>query len=64
MNKDEAFLSMEQGNRITHTYFDDKEYIFIDEKGRMYAEDGCRFEEGFKIRNTEGWQEGWSIYRK
>ncbi len=60
MTKDEALKAMKQGKKVSHMYFSADEYIHIVD-GQMYAEDGCRFEEGWAIRTESVWQDGWRI---
>lgn len=61
MTKEQAHDAMLNGHKITHRYFGDDEHLYIDEHGRMYAEDGCRFEQGWAMRTEDYWKDGWSI---
>jgi len=67
MNKSEAYISMEQGKKITHIYFDSDEFLYIKD-GIMYTEDNYRFDnrddgyDGWKDRNSESFQRDWNIY--
>jgi hypothetical protein len=61
MTKDEAYQAMLDGKTVSHRYFGDDEFIFINDDGMMITEEGYRFEEGWKIRTGDIWQNGWSI---
>lgn len=63
MTKSEAFQAMKEGQKITHIHFGEEEYLYIDEKGRMFSEDGYRFEQGWKDKSGEIWEKNWGIYK-
>ena len=63
MTRTEALEAMENGEKITHEYFDKGEYICI-EKGGMVTEEGYDFEDEFDNRVGGIWDEDWSIYIK
>ena len=58
---------MDKGHKISHRLFSKDEYIYKDDRGRMYTEDRCRFEEALGDRiegeHSEMWQTGWFIYK-
>ena len=62
MTKNEAYLKMGEGNKVTHKYFSDDEYIYMDNRGYIMAEDKCNFTEEFEERrNEDPWLDGWEI---
>ena len=65
MTMQEAYKSMEQGNKVFHYYFDKEEYIYMNERGEMYSEDGYRFEDGWQDRSfLKTYESGWSIWEE
>jgi len=63
MTRSEAYVAMENGNKIAHYYFASDEYLFINlEDGLIHDEKGYYFEEGWRIRDGGVWLTGWSIY--
>lgn len=55
---------------ISHTLFDDCEYIYLGKDGRVYDENGYLFEDwewhpftrnGLRIRQDGIWQSGWFV---
>jgi hypothetical protein len=65
MTKAEAIQAMIDGNKVTHKYFSDKEYIFID--GEIFVDEcGCRIEpyEFWYFRIEEYWETDWEIYKQ
>lgn len=66
MTKNEAYVAMEQGKKITHEFFDDNEFLYM-KNGTIYMENGCRFNnredgyDGWEDRNSESFQTNWSI---
>lgn len=62
MTKQEAIEQMKKGEKVTHTYFSDNEYIY--QKGCIiYSEDGVRHEEFWTLRNGLLFEDGWSIFK-
>jgi|GEM_PF-2661448 len=61
LTKQQAYEAMENGNKVAHEYFGINEYICI-RNGKMYAEDGYRFEKGWDMRIEDYWKTGWNIY--
>jgi hypothetical protein len=66
MTKQEAVEAIEAGEKVSHRFFTDEEYIT---KGK----DGCYvFENGYEFlpfvfwsdRNTEEWGDGWAIFQE
>ena len=65
MTIQEAYKSMEQGNKVSHCYFDKEEYIYINKRGEMYSEEGYRFEDGWEDRESiKSFEIGWSIWKE
>ena len=73
MTRSEAvsILKNNHGVRITHRLFEKDEYIYSKENGMVYDELGFLFESwnpedilhnGIRMRNTEDWQNEWSIH--
>jgi uncharacterized Fe-S cluster-containing radical SAM superfamily protein len=65
MTKREAIQAMISGEKVTHKYFTDKEYIFID--GILIADEGgCKFQpyEFWAYRNASFFETDWEIYKK
>ena len=61
MTKEEAYIAMKAGNKITHMYFSPDEYLYI-KHGVMYSEEGYNFEKGWKDRSEECFKNDWRIY--
>lgn len=63
MTRHEAKLAIESGKKVTHRYFDSKEWVT--KSGFHYL-----FEDGNKIlphifwkdREGEGWNDGWGLF--
>jgi len=68
MTKEEAKAAIARGYKITHTYFDDYEFVRINAIApSMYVfEDGVNqtASEFWDMRNDEDWNGGWSIYNE
>jgi len=65
MTKNEAIGHMRNGVKITHTYFDKKEWMMI--KGdNMVLEDGVVFpiDEYWKYRTQDYWNDGYSFFKQ
>lgn len=65
MKKAEAIEYMKNGYKVTHTYFDENEFMTINpENNNILLEDGCEcsIREFFKIRNDESWDEGYELF--
>jgi hypothetical protein len=63
LTKQQAYEEMLKGNKMSHQYFDDSEYIHIVD-GKMLTEDGYRFEQGWVDRKEDYWLDGWRIFNK
>ena len=62
LTKQEAYKSIEEGKKVTHRYFDDNEYIYMNERGEIITEDNCNFTKEFeKHRNEYSWLNDWNI---
>jgi hypothetical protein len=68
MTRDEALVAMRNGEKITHTYFTDDEFIYM--KGHdIWSEDGYNFGSIFgefwqtKVNNL-CFDDDWSIYKE
>lgn len=63
MTKKEAIAQMMQGQKLTHRYFSDHEWITIKE-GSLVTEEGYKvsIEEFFSYRYQIEWEEGWELY--
>lgn len=62
MNKSEAYQAMEKGNKITHRFFIDNEYLHM-VKGIARSEEGYNFEEWWEDE-VEWKQDGYSIKKE
>lgn len=59
MNRNEALEAMNEGKKVTHTYFSSEEYLHLVNK-RITTEDGHHFKEQFYSQDM--FKDGWSIY--
>ena len=76
MSRDEMidFIKSNPNIKITHDSFTSEEYIYSDESGKVYTEDGKLFEDwnsneyqwhnGIRARAGESWESGWSLYKE
>lgn len=64
MTKEEAIQAMKDGKKVTHRYFTDDEYIFINEKGDIQTEDGAKVDpdEFWKYRQQIAFNEDWELF--
>lgn len=68
MNREEAFIAMQQGKKIRHMWFEKNEFLFIRD-GIMYTEEGyvfgladdLPFGDGWEMRKGGYWEDGWSV---
>ena len=58
LSRGEALLLMQKGYKITHKYFSDEEYFYM-EGPFIMSEDGFDFTELFYVRAM--YKEGWAI---
>lgn len=65
MTKSEAIEQMQLGKKLTHHYFDSKEWATM-ENGKIVLEDGvkCYPNEFWKWRTNESWNEGWELFQE
>jgi len=65
MTHDQAYQAMENGEKVTHQYYSDDEYAFINNDGNIETEDGCihggRFDKFWD--KYQKWNIGWEIYK-
>lgn len=67
MTRDEALQAMIDGEKVTHLYFTDEEFIYM--KGQdIWSEDGYNFgtvhDEFWWGKQMSTFDDGWSIYRE
>jgi len=62
LSKQEAIAAMLRGEKVTHRYFMDGEYIYMKEK-EIFSEDGVNHGLDFwKIRHQDDWNTDWLIH--
>lgn len=64
MTKQEALQAMREGNKVTHKYFTDDEWVKSNQDGTiLILEDGveCSPAEFWRWRTDEYWNNDWSI---
>jgi len=66
MTRDEAYIEMQKGNKITHQYFAPDEYYYIKNGGGViFSEDGVNHSMVFKSTDQDNWREnGWYLYQE
>jgi len=64
MSREEAIQAMKQGERITHRYFSDDEFIYMDDPLEIKDESGYAFPAWlfWSHRNTEQWNDGFDLF--
>ena len=64
MTKQEAIAAMKSGQRVTHNYFTDSEWVSLTPTGLYQFEDGCVMPSlnFWEDRKGHYWDEGWSIF--
>lgn len=50
MNKEEAFKAMKEGKKVSHKYFNSKEWMTLTKDGLIEFEDGVVCEQGSRCR--------------
>ena len=67
MTREDALNAMISGEKVTHEYFSDDEFIYMKDDD-IYTEEGFNMgtvnDEFWIIRKTEMFDDGWSIYKK
>jgi hypothetical protein len=65
MTKQEALKAAREGKKITHKYFDPKEWFYIGKDGTIVMEDGveCDPEDFFKWRKAGYWDDGYELWQ-
>lgn len=66
MTRLEAIEEMKKGNRITHRYFTDDEWVSSNKYGDIYTlEDGvqCTKHEFWRWRSSISWSDGYEIFK-
>lgn len=66
MNKEEAFKAMKEGKKVSHHYFNSKEWMTLTKDGLIEFEDGvvCEQEEFFKFRTSGDWEDGYELFEE
>ncbi len=64
MTKQEAISAMLRGEKVTHDYFDDNEWMTM-EDGEIVLEDGvrCEPEEFWNYRQDAMYNDGYSLFK-
>jgi hypothetical protein len=64
MNKQDAILAMQMGNKVTHQYFTSDEWMTMDGIGRIVFEDkvSMPLHEFFNDRQGAGWEGGYTLF--
>jgi len=67
MTRAEAYQAMIDGEKVTHKYFGDNEYLYMIAQN-IYTEDGFDMgtihDEFWRWRNTKPFDDGWEIYKQ
>ncbi len=64
MGKSEAIEELKKGNKITHNYFSEGEFVTSNKEGTVYTfEDGVQMtsQDFWQLRNGFGWNNGYSL---
>ena len=61
MTKPEAIAAMNAGQKVTHKFFEDNEWVTII-NNQIVSEDGITHERFWSYRTSKEWDTGWSIY--
>lgn len=64
MNKQEAIVAMQNGEKVTHSLFSPDEWITMDKKGWIYTEDGYQVKQElfWADRQGENWEDDWCLF--
>ena len=63
LTKDEAYQKMKEGYKISHTYFTDDEYLYM-ENCMIFSEDGYSFDEWWEtigVEISESFEKPWRV---
>ncbi len=62
MTKEDALIAMQNGKKVTHRYFTDNEYMYM-ENDMIFSEDGVhhKWSEFWDLRSSEDWETDWEI---
>lgn len=67
MTRAEAYQAMIDGEKVTHKYFGDNEYVFMIAQC-IYTEDNCGMgtihDDFWRLRQAESFNDGWEIYKQ
>ena len=73
MNRDEAKQALSEGKKITHDFFQNDEYVYLEcvNPNTRPIKYECVFEDGvtqdedefWLIRSDDNWNEGWEIFK-
>lgn len=65
MSKPNAYAAMVEGHKISHSSFDNEEFLYLDRStNTIRDEKGYHFEKGWKDRTGGSWDEGWFIWEE
>lgn len=64
MTRDEAFLAMRTGSKVTHWSFTSSEYLHMPSGDTIFTEDLCELNREFFSLVRNEFQNGWEIYKK
>lgn len=66
MTKDEAYIAMQDGKKVSREYFSFNEYIWMDDKGVIRSEEGYNFTEWWNKTEPlldNGNKNPWTIFK-
>ena len=63
MTRTEAIAEMKKGNKVTHIFFSDNEWMTMEDE-KIVTEEGYRHRpyEFWSYRQLESWEDGYSLY--
>lgn len=64
LTKEQAIAAMKEGNKVTHLYFTDDEWVKSDKEGDIYTfDDGVSItsKEFWNLRSINSYNKGWFI---
>lgn len=62
MTKKEAMQALVRGDKVSHDYFSDNEFVFMDENGKIKDEGGYIHDKFWFLRQNDSWATGWKLY--